>query len=175
MDDLAAELGMSKKTLYAHFKTKTELLHAVILDKFKHLESDLDVVVESGQEDFVRGLRDLLQCTQRHVAEIQPSFIRDVRREAPEVFELIEKRRATAIARSFTAILNAGRKGGRVRKDLPIDSAIEILLGITNAVLNPTKLLALGLTPKEAYSAIISVFLEGVLTPGGRRALRSKK
>ena len=34
MDDLAEELGMSKKTLYAEFAGKTALLRAVLLDKF---------------------------------------------------------------------------------------------------------------------------------------------
>nr|MBA3354117.1 helix-turn-helix transcriptional regulator [Blastocatellia bacterium] len=34
MDDLAAELGVSKKTLYAHFPGKDALLEAVLNDKF---------------------------------------------------------------------------------------------------------------------------------------------
>ena len=33
MDDIAEELGMSKKTLYAHFPSKTALVEAVLLDK----------------------------------------------------------------------------------------------------------------------------------------------
>src|SRR6188472_3074551 len=38
MDDLAAELGMSKKTLYAHFRSKPELVQAVILAKAAEVE-----------------------------------------------------------------------------------------------------------------------------------------
>lgn len=170
MDDLAAELGMSKKTLYAHFETKTALLQAVILNKFEQLECELDAVVAETADDFARGLHDLLQCMQRQLAEIQPPFVRDIRREAPQVFELIERRRGVAIERCFTAVLKAGRKAGHIRKDLPIKTAIEILLGATNAVMNPAKLPGLGLTPAAAYSAIISIFLEGVLTPAGRRS-----
>ncbi len=171
MDDLAAELGMSKKTLYAHFETKTALLHAVILEKFEQLEAELDAVVAETAGDFVRGLHDLLRCIERHLAEIQPPFVRDIRREAPQMFDLVEKRRGIIFERCFTAVLTAGRKAGHIRKDLSIKLAIEILLGATNAIMNPTKAPALGLTPKTAYSAIISVFLEGVLTPNGRRAL----
>lgn len=175
MDDLAAELGMSKKTLYAHFENKTALLHAVILSKFEQLESELDAVAAATPDDFARGLHDLLECTQRQLAEIQPPFVRDIRREAPQMFELIEKRRGVVFARCFTAILSAGRQAGQIRKDLPIKVAIEILLGATNAVMNPSKLPALGLIPKSGYAAIISVFLEGVLTPSGRRALDKQK
>ena len=42
MEDLAEELGMSKKTLYAHFPSKTSLLQAVMVSKFQEVEVDLD-------------------------------------------------------------------------------------------------------------------------------------
>jgi hypothetical protein len=45
---------------------------------------------------------------------------------------------------------------------------IEILLGVTEAIMNPSKLAELGLTPKEGYVTIITVILEGVMTEKGR-------
>src|SRR5262249_4361087 len=38
MDDLAEELGISKKTIYAHFPGKFDLLEAVLSDKFASVE-----------------------------------------------------------------------------------------------------------------------------------------
>ncbi len=40
MEDLAEELGMSKKTLYASFSSKNALLKAVIHNKFDEAEFD---------------------------------------------------------------------------------------------------------------------------------------
>jgi hypothetical protein len=45
---------------------------------------------------------------------------------------------------------------------------IEILLGATEAIMNPPKMAELGLTPKTGFLAIIIVVLEGVLTEKGR-------
>jgi len=42
MDDLAEELGISKKTLYAHFPGKLDLLEAVLADKFAGVGSDAE-------------------------------------------------------------------------------------------------------------------------------------
>src|SRR5215813_6363527 len=42
MDDLADELGMSKKTLYACFPNKAALLEAVVLAKFRGIENELN-------------------------------------------------------------------------------------------------------------------------------------
>ncbi len=41
MDDLAEELGVSKKTLYAHFPGKFDLLESVLADKFAGVEATL--------------------------------------------------------------------------------------------------------------------------------------
>jgi AcrR family transcriptional regulator len=168
MDDLAEELGMSKKTLYAWFPSKDALLKAVLLDKFRSVESDLDRIVSEGSADVLAALQRLLACMQRHAEEIQPPFVRDIRRETPKVFKLIESRRRDVVRRYFGRIFGAGRRAGIIRKDIPTKLAIEILLGATNAIMNPQKMAELDLTPKTGYSAILSVILEGVITQNSR-------
>jgi AcrR family transcriptional regulator len=137
MDDLAEELGMSKKTLYASFPSKTALLRAVLLDRHQ-------------------------------TEEIQAPFVRDIRRDRPEMFKLVEGRRRELIQRYFGRIFDEGRKAGIFRRDIPATLMIEILLGATEAIMNPTKLAEIGLTPKDGYLSIITVILEGLLTAKGR-------
>src|SRR4051812_40469867 len=79
MDDLAAELGMSKKTLYAHFRSKPELVEAVLLGKAAEVEADLGRIEAECSDDFPEALREMLGCFQRHAQEIQPTFVRDMR------------------------------------------------------------------------------------------------
>jgi AcrR family transcriptional regulator len=168
MDDLAAELGMSKKTLYSQFPSKTELLRAVLLAKFRSVETDLEAVVTDSADDASAALHRLLACMQRHTAEIQPPFVRDIRRETPELFQLIEERRRDMIQHYFGKIFDQGRKAGIVRKDLSSELIVEILLGAVQAVMNPAKIEHLGLEPKTGYGAIVSVILDGVMTEKGR-------
>src|SRR5260370_377023 len=60
MEDLAEELGMSKKTLYAHFPSKAALLQAVLLNKFQDVEADLDRITRARSSDFIQALQQLL-------------------------------------------------------------------------------------------------------------------
>jgi AcrR family transcriptional regulator len=168
MDDLAEELGMSKKTLYAAFPSKIHLLRAVLLDKFRSIEEDLDGVMSRNSPNDLSALHGLLECVQRHAAEIQPPFVRDIRREAPELFELVQSRRRAVIQRYFGKLFDNGRRAGIFRKDISTRVMIEILLGMTEALINPTKMAELGLTPKAGFSLVITVILEGVLTDKGR-------
>lgn len=168
MDDLAEELGMSKKTLYASFPSKAALLEAVLMDKFRNVESDLDAIMAQRSDDTLTELQRFLACMQQHTEEIQPPFVRDIRREAPELFQVIEKRRREMIQRYFGKIFAEGRKAGLVRKDIPVKLIIEILLGAVQAIMNPSKMDELGLDPKTGYSSIVSVILDGVILKKGR-------
>src|SRR6186997_1504181 len=60
MDDLAEELGISKKTLYAHFPGKIDLLQAVLADKFACVEATLKEVTRAHRHDFPAALQELL-------------------------------------------------------------------------------------------------------------------
>lgn len=168
MDDLAGELGMSKKTLYAAFPSKRALVRAVLLDKISSVERDLDAIMARSSAEALSALQQLLACMQRHTGEIQPPFVRDIRRESPELFKLVEERRRAIIQRYFGSIFAEGQRSGSIRRDLPKDLIVEILLSAVQAIMNPTKIEEFGLTPKTGYSAITSVILDGVITEKGR-------
>lgn len=171
MDDLAAELGMSKKTLYASFPSKEALLEAVLKNKFESVEVDLERLAADAQGDALDNLKRLLACLQHHTAEIQPPFVRDIRRSAPQLFGVVERRRRNLIRRHFGRFFADGRERGLVRRDIRIDVIIEILLGATEAVVNPEKLAELRLSPNEAYMDVINVVLKGIVTDAGRAEL----
>jgi AcrR family transcriptional regulator len=168
MDELAEDLGMSKKTVYASFPSKTALVQAVLLDKLQSVESDLDAIMARCCSDPLAALHELLACLQRHTEEIKPPFVRDMRRETPALFKFVEDRRRGLIQRYFGRIFAEGRKAGIIRKDISSDLIIEILLGAVQGIMNPAKMEELGLAPKTGYGAIISVVLEGVVTKQGR-------
>jgi AcrR family transcriptional regulator len=155
MDDLAEELGISKKTLYAHFPGKIDLLEAVLADKFAGVEATL---------------KELLAGTHRELDEIKPPFVRDMRQKAPEVFKLVERRRAALIQRYFGKFFVEGQRAGMVRKDIPAKLIIEILLAMVQSIMNPPKMEELGMMPKEGFAGILKIVLEGALTSKGRKA-----
>jgi AcrR family transcriptional regulator len=175
MDDLAAELGMSKKTLYLAFASKTDLVRAVLLDKFRAVDGDLRQIISARGASALDSLHQLLACMQRHTAEIQPPFVRDIRREAPEIFELVQRLRRELIQRHFGKLFEEGRRAGIFRKDISTQLMIEILLGATESIVNPSKLAELGLTVKAGYLSVVTVILEGVLAKRRRpQKLRSR-
>lgn len=170
MDDLADELGISKKTLYAHFPGKVDLLEAVLADKFASVEARLRKGALAHPHDFTATLHELLAGTRQELDEIKPPFVRDMRQKAPNVFKVIERRRAALIERHFGRLFVEGQRAGMVRKDVPAKLMIEILLAMVQSIMNPPKMEELGMMPKEGFAGILKIVLEGALTPKGRKA-----
>lgn len=166
MDDLAYDLGMSKRTLYQHFRTKADLVESVFRDKLFSIEEDLTRISVQSSSDCFRALSQLLVCIERHLGEMQPLLMRDIRREAPEMLALLERHRSEMINCHFGKIISEGRKAGIIRKDIPMRLIIEILLGAVQAIGNPEKLAQLDLKPKEAMITIMKVLFQGVMTEG---------
>ena len=170
MDDLALELGVSKKTLYAYFPGKFDLLEAVLADKFAGVEAMLKKVTRARLHDFPATLRELLAGTKRELDEIKPPFVRDMRQKAPDVFKVVELRRAALIQRYFGKFFVEGQRAGMVRKDVPAKLIIEILLAMVQSIMNPPKMEEIGMMPKEGFTGILKIILEGALTAKGRKA-----
>src|SRR5213596_1840864 len=170
MDDLAEELGVSKKTLYAHFPGKIAMLEAVLADKFADVEAKLEEIKRAYPHDFPAALHELLTNTQRELDEIKPPFVRDMRQKAPQVFKVIERRRAALIERFLGKLFIEGQRTGMVRKDIPVKLMIEILLAMVQGIMNPPKIEELGMIPREGFAGILKIVLEGALTGKGRKA-----
>lgn len=168
MDELAREMAMSKRTLYACFPSKTTLVESVILEKFRNVDADLSRITSTSTSDCLGTLRRLLECVRGHMEEIRPPFLRDIRRETPDLFAVVESTRRDVIHRHFGKVFLEGRRTGLIRQDIPPKLAIEILLGAVQAVMNPPKMEELGLTPKTVFTVIIRVLLEGLITEKAR-------
>jgi AcrR family transcriptional regulator len=167
MDDLARELGMSKKTLYACFASKEALLEAVIEDKFRGMKSELEQIASSAEAAFPEAIGQLLACVQRQASEIQPAMVRDLRLVNPEVFKRVESLRAQMIQQHFGRIFARGQQAGMIRTDISVALMVQILLAAVQAIMNPAGITALHLTPQQGISAIVSIVLDGIVIHPG--------
>jgi AcrR family transcriptional regulator len=168
MDDLAAEIGMSKKTLYAHFPSKAILVKSVLTQKLDEAERTLEKILSEQAGDFIGALHQLAVELQKQTGEAQPVFVRDLSREEPALADYLIARRRQIVEKTFVKLLACGRDAGHVRNDIPLEFLVEVFLAILETIAVPKHLAAHDLTLTECLKRILSVFLEGVLTEKGR-------
>jgi len=169
MDELATELGMSKKTLYKYFPSKGDLLRAIVQDFIRKVIAEQDRILNDKTFDFEKRLSELLKQLVRILSKINPSLMRDVQRTAPDVWEIIEQTRQQRINTVFGGLLREGQQKGYVRRDLHLPLVIMAMAATIRETLNPIAVSQFPVSLIDAFETVRSIFLGGILTDQGRQ------
>jgi len=168
MDGLAYALGMSKKTLYAHFASKDAIVSAIIESAGQTIRRQAQEVMSAPGERFTPKLRAVLTIVGAHIGAMSPRFLADLQRFAPHLLAQIDALKERNIPLVFGRMLEIGVARGMVRADIDQRFLIEYWLQVIKGVHQPELLARTGLTPKEAFDKALALFFEGVLTEAGR-------
>lgn len=169
MDDIAVELGMSKKTLYRHFPGKEDLVRQVILDFGREVRADADAVLNNSHLTFAEKLRGFVEGMLQRLAHLNPHLLRDLQRFAPELYDLLADIRQKNIPYIFGRLIEEGQLTGMVRDDLNTAFAAEFLLHAMQGLLQSASRGRLPYEPREIFENAMNLFFGGLLTPAGRK------
>ena len=177
MNDLATDLGMSKKTLYTYFRSKDALLESVAHRFTRGIASEMDRVLLDQSLDFSSRLSGILDALGRRLVLLDKYFIDDMLRHAPQVWQRIEEFRRKRIFRVFGKLFKEGASQGHFRKDLDPGLILQIYFHSIQNILNPRTLSTLPYATGQVFDTLQTVLFEGVLTDKGRsrRATRRRK
>ncbi len=175
MDELAYELGMSKKTLYKFYPNKIALLHAAVETTLDSLKNGFEEILADCNLEFTAKLQTVLTFMGMQVSKfLQKSFLRDLQRTAPEVWERIEFFRKEMIHTRFARLIDEGMRSGAFRNDVSQDLVVLVYFSAIQRIINPETLAQLPFTSHDAFQAIFTLLLEGLLTDESRDKLRSE-
>ena len=169
MDELAGELGMSKKTLYVHFAGKEALMRAVVEDLSREIRSSADELFANRRLNFAEKLRGFAEGMVERTARMNPRLLRDLQRFAPEIYRQVAEMREKNIPYVFGRFIEEGQLAGMVRTDLDPGFAVAFFLSAMNGLIQPATLERLGLPPRDLVPRAIDLLFGGLLTPAGRK------
>jgi AcrR family transcriptional regulator len=169
MDDLARDLGMSKKTLYVHFPSKDAIVERIIDGFSSEVLAMADAIFADRELGFIEKLRRFTTSMVERFGRLHPHMLRDLERSAPHIYRHIEDVRYRNIPHVFGQLLRQGQAAGRVRADLDPAFAIEFWRPAIQGLMHPQTLERLKLRPDEAFTQAINLFFGGLLTPVGHK------
>ena len=169
MDELARELGMSKKTLYVHFSGKAEIVRAVLLELGAEIRRDAEALLANRHLTFAEKLRGFVEGMIARMTPLQPRTLRDLQRFAPDLYQLVDELRQKNIPYIFGRFLEEGRLCGAVNNNVDSAFATEFYLQAIQGLFHPSSLERLQLPPREIVAKAIDLFFGGLLTPAGRQ------
>jgi len=160
VEDIAAALGMSKKTFYQHFENKEALVRAVAVTTMSAMFSEIDPVLQ-GDGHALRKISALIESVARRFDHLPASAPADLQRHYPAVWgELMANRRA--FLQRYAKVLAAGQRRGEVRRDFSAQALTAMVVAIVEAIGNPSFLQQSKLELSDALRLIRALLVGGL-------------
>lgn len=119
MDEIAAEMGISKKTIYAHFPTKSKLIEATAFYIFERISAGIQDI-KREQKDPIEELFEIKEFACQNLKDEKSSPQYQLQKYYPKIYSTIREKQKHILEGIARENLLKGIKEGLYRSDLPL-------------------------------------------------------
>ena len=174
MDTLAEEMGMSKRTIYEHFKDKDTLLLEVI-NYYKELRTREAHEIIEHADNAIEAMFRIMRITVQDMKQTNPLFFYDIKKYHTSLMQRFSgdnDLRDMSVTRN---LLETGVKQKVFRKDIHIDIVNRTLHELFNLFNPDSNLTQADYHRLEMFENIIIPYFRGLSTDKGRDLLEKCK
>lgn len=170
MDDIASELGISKKTIYTHFNNKTALVKEVTLQVFEDISCSIDEI-RGDEYNPIEELYEVKNFIMKRLKDEKASPQYQLQKYYPEIYNTLKMKHFEKMRECTVQNLQRGIDQGLYRKNLDIDFTSKIYFvginGIKDEALYP-----IHEYPKiQLFESYLEYHLRGIVTKDGLETL----
>jgi AcrR family transcriptional regulator len=162
MDDIAAKLSMSKRTLYEMFEDKEDLLVECVKMRQEHHKNNIDTILEHSS-NVLEVILGVYENSLKELHKTSLNFFQDVN-QYPKAIKLLEERKNKDWKESVS-FFQKGVDQGLFRPDINFDIFAMILHNQISSLLDMTDWRKFSFF--DVYEFIMFTFMRGISTPKG--------
>jgi len=170
MDSLAAELQISKKTIYKYFSSKDELVEAIAFAFMKETGDKIISVTQIEDDSLSKAIR-LFQILGVATTKLGDKWVKDIRIHMPELWKKIDEFRTKKAYSVLGNIIQQGQTEGMII-DKPVELIIHLFVSSLRSIVNPDFLYYQKMNYKEAIQHTFEILFNGILTPAGKKIFK---
>ena len=120
MDDIANEMGISKKTIYVHFNNKTKLVEAVTFTLFENICEGIDCICEKANNP-IEELYDIKMFVMHHLKNEKASPQYQLKKYYPPIHDQLKQKQFHKMQDSVSESVQKGIDTGVFRPNINAD------------------------------------------------------
>lgn len=166
MDDIAQQLGVSKRTLYELFGDKEGLLYCAMVLYFGRIDAHQSELA-AGARNMLEGLFVVLHDVMNH-SERMSRLVSNLRKFYPAVYDRLSREGSERQRQGLMACLEQGIADGYFIRSFNIEFSVALLYHTASSLvvrkeLTPPR----GMTEREAFMQVVTNFFRGISTAKG--------
>jgi len=174
MDDIAREAGVSKKTLYIHYKDRKALVQAAIEYHLLRVEDSCSTIF-STTENPIDQLINISMFFHDMTRQINPNLFFELSKYFPKAWKALSDHRHHYVQNRMRDNIQRGIALGLYRDDFQVEVAVRIYSCLVDLIMDDTLFPKTEFAFKELHREIVLFHLHGISTPKGIKYLNKKK
>jgi AcrR family transcriptional regulator len=170
MDDIARELGISKKTLYFYFEDKNDLVEQAVIS---HLNKNQEIVLSfcNKANNAIQEVQQSMQCVNIQMKDTHPSVIFDLQKYHPDAYELFKEHKFTFILDIIKSNITRGQKEGLYKTNMNCEIIARIYVARIDLLFNPEIFPREQFQFTDIYIEMMKYHLYALVTKKGNKLL----
>lgn len=173
MDDIARELGISKKTLYQYVTDKIELVSKVVDLEICDKGEFFDKPPCSGL-NAIEQIFEVYKHVQKMLKDYNPATEYDLRKYYPEIYSRVIQVRRDRMYNNILSNLKKGKEDGLYRTDFNDEVIAKLQLSRVESVFDDKILSQDELLSPEVFLEIFVYHMRGIANEKGLKVLEEK-
>jgi AcrR family transcriptional regulator len=173
MDDLARELGTSKKTLYAHFGDKRTMIQSLVASHVAHDKAFCEQQRSLAENAIDEMFRVTSFVTER-IKEANPTFFYDLKNSYPKAFKAMQEYKWNYVLSVILENMHKGVAEGLYLDDLDADVVARVYLQNVDAVFGGELFNGLNKAPYQLFLNLFQLHMRGIVSEKGLKVLTKK-
>ena len=167
MDDVASELGMSKKTIYKFFPSKDDLVMAIAKHFMNSMKNKI-VPALNSDKNAIEKLSELINILAKASEKVSPKRMDEIRKYFPNLWNEIDSFRTKMMFGNITKVIDQGKKEG-LFIDYPTNIVMNVLVASVRNIVNPDFILNNNFSIIEAARYAFRIIIVGIVTNKGKK------
>jgi AcrR family transcriptional regulator len=172
MDDIAAEMGISKRTIYEIFGDKETLITECFHHYHRKMKAE-NAELTRGTDNIIAEFLIQLEIFDKRMEETG-RIIDDVRKFYPHIYENFMRDHAYMEAEELRRKLRHSIDTGYLMPTLDIDMVLIIFMHTMYGAMKTTGLLVSNITQREVFKFFTTHFIRGIATQKGIELIDKK-
>ena len=167
MDDVASELGMSKKTIYKFFPSKEDLVMAIAKHFMNSMKNKI-VPALNSDKNAIEKLAELINILATASDKVSPKRMDEIRKYFPSLWNEIDKFRTQMMFGNITKVIDQGKAEG-LFIEYPTSIIMNVLVASVRNIVNPDFILNNNFSIIEAARYAFKIIIGGIVTDKGKK------
>lgn len=170
MDDIAGNLGMSKKTIYQYYADKDELIEAVINEELQRSQH-ICVKDQLSSDNAIHEIFLAMEMVVDMMSSMNPSLVFDMQKYHPKAYQKFQQHKNDYLYGVIRINMERGIREGLYREDMNLDILSRYRVESIMLPFNPDFHTRVKYSLAKLEEELIIHFLFGMASPKGYKLI----